>query len=65
MKRITKNMKIEEVIQINPLAAEILAEEGFHCFGCGGASVESLEEGLSAHGKTEEQIKKIIKKLNN
>ncbi|HIH39353.1 TPA: DUF1858 domain-containing protein [Candidatus Woesearchaeota archaeon] len=62
--KITKDMKIEEIIRINPLAAEVLAEEGFHCFGCGGASIETVEQGLLAHGKTKKQIDEILKKLN-
>jgi len=63
-KKITKNMKIDEILQIRPEAAEILADEGFHCFGCGGASIETIEQGLIAHGKTKEQIDEIMKKLN-
>ncbi len=63
-KKIAKDMKIDEIILIKPSAAEILSEEGFHCFGCMASSLETLEQGLIAHGKTKEQINEIIKRLN-
>lgn len=63
-KKITKETKIGEALQKCPKAAEFLANEGMHCPACPMAAMETLETGLKAHGKTEEEIKEIIKKIN-
>lgn len=66
MKKITKNMKIEEVIKKHPETAGVFAKHGFHCVGCAAASFESIEDGAKAHGITSEEIvedlNKIVKK---
>ncbi len=63
---ITKEMKIEEVIQKHPETIEIFTKYGFHCLGCAAASFEDIEAGAVVHGiNTEELVKelnKIIKK---
>ena len=61
---ITKDMTIGELVQQYPSVVEILIEEGVRCVGCGAAHFETIEEGLSSHGKTEEEIDAIIKKMN-
>ncbi len=61
---ITKDMTIGEVVMRYPASAEILIGEGIHCVGCGAAHFESLEEGLMGHGKTIEEINKIIGDMN-
>ena len=53
---ITKDMTIGELVQLYPSVVEILIEEGVRCVGCGAAHFETIEEGLSSHGKTEEEI---------
>jgi hybrid cluster-associated redox disulfide protein len=50
MKKITKDMKIEEVIKKYPESVEVFAKRGFHCIGCVAASFESIEQGAEAHG---------------
>ncbi|MEK6968911.1 MAG: DUF1858 domain-containing protein [Nanoarchaeota archaeon] len=62
--KITKEMKIGELMINYPQAVEVLFEEGIHCLGCGAAHFESLEDGLTAHGKSEKEIEEIVKKLN-
>lgn len=62
--KITKETKIGEALQICPKAAELLMEKGMHCPFCPGAAMETLEEGLKMHGKTEKEIKEIIEKIN-
>lgn len=62
--KITKEIKIGELMINYPQAVEILFEEGIHCLGCGAAHFESLEDGLKAHGKSDQEIEEIIKKLN-
>ena len=53
---ITKDMTIGEMVQQYPSAAEVLMGEGVHCVGCGAAHFETIEQGLSGHGKTQEEI---------
>lgn len=57
-------MTIGELVQRYPSVVEILIEEGVRCVGCGAAHFETIEEGLSSHGKTEEEIDVIIEKMN-
>lgn len=61
---ITKKTKIGEALKINPNTAEILIKEGLFCVHCPGATQETLEQGLKAHGKTNKEINEIIKKIN-
>ena len=62
--KITKTMTIGEVVHQYPSVAEILMAEGVHCVGCGAAYDETIEQGLSAHGKTEEEIDNVVEQLN-
>lgn len=50
MEKITKEMKIEEVVRQYPQTAEVFAKYDFHCIGCFAASFESIEQGATAHG---------------
>lgn len=60
--KITKEMKIDEVIQKYPETTEVFLEFGFHCFGCAVAAFENLEQGAAAH---KIDIDKLIEKLNS
>lgn len=63
--KIKKEMLIVEIIEKYPQIAEILVDEyGLHCIGCMGARMETLEDGLMAHGMTAKQMVTTIKKLN-
>jgi len=61
MKKINKEMKIEEVIKRYPDTREVFVKFGFHCIGCAAASFESIEDGAKAHGITPEEL---IEELN-
>lgn len=61
---ITKDMTIGEVVMRYPASAEVLINEGIHCVGCGAAHFETIEEGLMGHGRTEDEIQKIIEEMN-
>ena len=61
---INRDMTIGEFVESYPQLVEILLAEGVHCVGCGAAFWETLEEGLAGHGKTEEEIDDVIKRLN-
>lgn len=58
---ITKEMKIEEVIQKYPETIEVFMKYGFHCLGCASASFENIEDGAAVHGI---DIDKFIAELN-
>jgi len=58
---ITKQMKIEEILQKHPETAEIFVKHGFHCLGCAASSFESIEDGAIAHGI---DIDKLLEELN-
>lgn len=65
---ITKDMTIEEIFQSFPEKSERLAQElanhGLSCVGCQASTWETLEGGLLGHGKTEEEMEKLIFQLN-
>jgi len=63
MKKITKQMKIEEVIKKHPETAEVFSKYGFHCVGCAAASFESIEQGAKTHGITPEEIVEELNKV--
>lgn len=56
---------ISEIVAKYPELGEVLVEDyGFHCIGCFGAEMETIEEGAMVHGYTTTEINKIIKTLN-
>ena len=59
--KITKEMKIEEILQKYPESVEVFLKHGFHCLGCAAASFENLEEGAKAHGI---DVDNLVKELN-
>lgn len=61
--KITKNMKIDEVIKKHPETVEIFNKFGFHCVGCIAASFESIEDGAKAHGITVEELIEDLNKV--
>ena len=61
-KKITKKMTFAELIEMNPEAAEKLAERGLFCGGCPMAQFETIEDGARAHGVDADEL---IKELNN
>ena len=63
--KITKDMKIVDIIEKKPEAAELFFESGLGCAGCAFSGFESLEEGALGHGMTEEDVEIIVKRLNS
>lgn len=61
---IKKDTLIGEVVDKFPAAVDTLLEEGVHCVGCGAANFETIEQGLAVHGKSDEEIKDIVKRMN-
>ncbi|WP_079989346.1 iron-sulfur cluster assembly accessory protein [Candidatus Protochlamydia phocaeensis] len=67
-KKISRQMTIEEILGMFPYKAQKLSQEitnaGLHCVGCHAAVWETLEGGMLSHGKTEEQIDELVRRLN-
>ncbi len=64
MTQISKDMKIGELLQVDPNIAAILMRAGMHCIGCPSAQGESLTEAAMVHGmdanKLEVQINEYL-----
>lgn len=50
MTKISKDMIISDLIQVDPNIVAILMRAGMHCIGCPSAQGESLEEACMVHG---------------
>jgi iron-sulfur cluster assembly accessory protein len=61
---ITRNMTIGDLVAQYPSVVEVLLDEGVHCVGCGASYFETIEQGLAGHGKTDEEIDDVVKRLN-
>jgi len=68
-KKITRQTTIQEIFDRYPdkayHLAMIMADAGLHCVGCHASVFESLEQGMLAHGMTDEQIDPLIEQLNS
>jgi hybrid cluster-associated redox disulfide protein len=63
-KHITGKTNINDAFDINPKVGKILFESGIGCFGCAFAPVETIEQGLKAHGLTKKEIDKLLREMN-
>lgn len=61
---VTKQMLIGELASKYPKAVPLLFEAGMHCIGCGMTAYETLEQGCQAHGMSDEDIDKLVEKIN-
>ena len=61
MKKITKEMTVAEVLQVNENLKDVLMGFGMHCFSCPCALGETLEEAAEVH---EIDIELLLSKLN-
>lgn len=61
MEKITKDMLIVDILNINEELAEILMEAGMHCVGCMAAHGETLEQACEVH---EINVDELVEKLN-
>ena len=59
--KITKDMKIAEIVEKHPKTLQVFMQHGLHCVGCAAGRFESLEQGAGAHGI---DIDKLVKDLN-
>jgi hybrid cluster-associated redox disulfide protein len=65
MAKITKDMTFGEVIEKYPESASIMMKYGLHCIGCHVATYETIEQGSLAHGMSEDELKQMLKELND
>jgi len=67
--QITRDMTIENIFSTFPHKSQKLAQEmtnqGLHCVGCGAATWETLEMGMLSHGFAEEEIDRLVTRLND
>lgn len=61
MAKVTKDMIIMDVLQIDPGTAEFFFEIGMHCLGCPSASGESVEQACQVHGV---DVDELLNKIN-
>ena len=61
MQKITPDMIIADIIQIDRGTIPILMNAGMHCLGCPSASGESLEDACAVHGI---DANKLVEDLN-
>lgn len=61
MKKITKDMTIAEVLDIDSSLGDILLGFDMHCIYCPMGRMETLEEACAAHGT---DLEFLLKKLN-
>lgn len=66
--KIDAKMTIADILGMFPHHAQNLAQEitnaGLHCIGCNAANWETLEMGMLGHGKTQEEIERLVGRLN-
>lgn len=62
--KIKKEMSFSEVLEKYPETAPIMLKHGLHCVGCHVAAFETIEQGCMAHGMKGEDMKKMIKEMN-
>ena len=60
MSKITKDMTIGEILNVNPNVVPVLLGAGMHCLGCPASQAESLEEAAMVHGIDIEDLMQAI-----
>lgn len=63
--KISKNTNLGELAYQYPELAEVLQTDyGLHCVGCFASGFDTLETGAKVHGYEDEDIDKMVKRLN-
>lgn len=61
MNKVTKDMIIADILQLDRGVAPIFISNGMHCLGCPSSSGESIEDACGVHGLDAD---KLVKELN-
>lgn len=48
--KITENMLLNEILEMNPDLTDVFLRHGLNCVGCPGAHSENLKEAAEGHG---------------
>jgi len=59
---ITKDMRIVEVLQVKPEAAQVFGQYGMGCIHCLMAHQETVEEAAAVHGV---DVEEMLAQINN
>lgn len=59
--RITKNITIGQLLEMDPEMGNILTSIGMHCIGCPSARNETLEQAAEVHGMDADDLIEDIK----
>lgn len=59
--KITKDMFVGEVLDMQPELGRYFLEIGMHCLGCPSARGETIEQACAVHG---EDVDALLEKLN-
>lgn len=54
--KITENMLLNEILEMNPDPTDVFLRHGLNCLGCPGAQSESLREAAEGHGIDLEEL---------
>jgi hybrid cluster-associated redox disulfide protein len=54
--RVSKDMIISDILQIDPGIAAVLMASGMHCVGCPASQGESLDEAAAVHGMVADEL---------
>ena len=63
IQEVSKDMIINDILQLHPEVAAILFKSGMHCVGCPSSRGETLEEAGMIHGLDVDKIIEEIKAL--
>lgn len=61
--KVTKDMTIAQIIQVDQNIVPILMDAGMHCIGCPSAQGESLVEAAFVHGLDADKLVEDINKF--
>ncbi|NOX17281.1 MAG: DUF1858 domain-containing protein [Chlorobi bacterium] len=64
-RKITKDIEIEDLIDILPDAVTYLMDEGIRCLRCGEPIWGTLENAAKEKGFSDEDIERFVNELNN
>ena len=62
MAKVSKDMLIGQLLQIDANIAPILMRAGMHCLGCPSSQMESLEEAAMVHGL---DVDELVNQIND
>lgn len=62
MAKVTKDMIIADILQLDQGLIPILLNAGMHCLGCPSSQAESLEEAAMVHGM---DVNQLVKDMND